>query len=100
LRELAGGKGWRRPRKRSLFAEGLKLLSNQYGIWLYYKSGEGERVISIKEWLPKHESWVAEGIKERIAYEKVWKYANRTIGDPKDKPIPPMPKIKLPSINS
>lgn len=95
LNKLAGRKGWRRPRKRSLFAEGLKLLSEQYGIWFYY-----ERVISVEEWLAKHESQIASEIKERMPYQKVWELAHSKPFQRRQRKVPPMPKIKLPPIHA
>ena len=100
LRQLADSKGWRRPRKRSLFAEGLRLLSEQYGIWFFYESGKGERVVSIEEWLPKHESWVGAGIKERMPYQEVWAMAHFDVFQRKQRKVPPLPKIKLPPIHA
>jgi hypothetical protein len=100
LSKLAGKGCWRRPRSRSLFAEGLKLLSERYGIWFFYETGKGERVISLKEWLPKHEAWIASQIKERMPYQKVWELAHFTPFERKERKVPPMPKIKLPPINA
>ncbi|HEY9171630.1 MAG TPA: hypothetical protein VI136_05025 [Verrucomicrobiae bacterium] len=98
LHKLAGSGCWRRPRQRSLFAEGLKLLSERYGIWFYYERGKGEKAIRLKEWLPLHEAWMQRGIEQRMPYDKVWELANWELGDPRDKPVPPMPRIKLPPI--
>ena len=97
LCKLAGSDRWRRPRQRSLFAEGLKLLSERFGIWFFYESGKGERGIPLKDWLPIHAAWIQHGLQQRMAYEKVWEYAHwKGLKEPKR--IPPMPKIKLPPI--
>lgn len=99
LRKIAGCDSWRRPRDRSLFAEGLKLLSEKFGIWFFYDSGKGEKTISLEEWLPRHETWVQETIRQRQPYEKIWEYAHwKGLKEPKR--IPPMPKIQLPPIQS
>ena len=100
LYKLANKPCWRRPRKRSLFAEGLKLLSERYEIWFFYESGKGERAISVPVWLPKHESWIAAQIKERRPYEKVWGLAHYRLFEKKQPKVPPMPKIKLPPIHA
>jgi hypothetical protein len=99
LRKLAGSGSWRRPRKRSLFAEGLKLLSERFGIWFFYESRKGEQGIPLKNWLPIHEAWIQSGIQQRPPYEKVWEYAHwKGLKEPKR--IPPFPKIKLPPIQT
>ena len=100
LRKLAGSSGWRRPRKRSLFTEGLKLLSERYGVWFFYDDEKGERPISIEEWLPKHQARMARELKERMSYQKVWELANWNLLQDKPRKIPPMPRIKLPPINA
>ena len=95
LRKLAGTGTWRRPRKCSLFAEGLKLLSDRFGIWFVYEDGKGEKAILLKDWLPIHQAWVQNGILKRQPYEKVWEFAHWDALK-KPKRIPSMPKIKLP----
>ena len=99
LRKLAGSGSWRRPRQRSLFAEGLKLLSERFGIWFFYEGAKGERAILLKDWLPLHETWGRSEIQQRLPYEKVWEYAHSK-GLKKPKSIPQIPKIKLPPIQT
>jgi hypothetical protein len=99
LRRLAGCPAWRRPRKRSLFAEGLRLLSDRYGIWVCYADGKGEKAVSIKEWLAIHQAWMEREKQDRAPYEEVWRRAHFRFGET-PKPIPPMPKIKLPPMHA
>ena len=99
LHKLAKKPCWRRPRKRSLFSEGLKILSERYEIWFFYESRKGERAISVQEWRLKHESWIATQIRKRWSYEKVWELAHHRLFEKKQPKVPPMPKIKLPPID-
>ena len=98
LCKLAGSGRWRRPRKRSMFAEGLKLLSERFGIWFFYDTG-GEKGLLLKDWLPRHEEWIQSKVRERMPFEKVWESAHWK-GFKKPKRIPPMPKIRLPLIQA
>lgn len=97
LSKLAGRTCRRRPRKPGLLAAGLKALADRFGVWV---TGGGDTAISVTSWQRIHELWVAQTVAQRASYEEVWAWLNRNWGDPPDKPIPPMPKIKLPPMHA
>ncbi len=98
LRKLAGQPGWRRPRQRSLFAEGLRLLVARFGIWAYYDDNTRETILPLSEWLTRHAAYIQQEIEQRMSYEKVWELAHFDIGRRKPRRVPPLPAMKLPPL--
>jgi len=99
LHELAGRAGWRRPRTRSVFAEGLKLLADLFGVWVYYAKKKGETAIPISRWLSMHAKWTKREIENRLSYHRIWELAHFELRYHK-KAVPPMPKFELPTVSS
>ena len=98
LYKLAGKTGWRRPRKRSLFVEGLNLLSEQYGVWVCYETKRGRTILPLAKWLPRHALGQQQELQRRPSYDQVWESAHFEFDPKKRKPVPPLPKLKLPPI--